>query len=139
MSVKTFLFPRTIKEANTSFALLLMRLAIGGMFMTHGWAKLTNFDATAASFEQMGMGGTVGAALAVFAEFFCGLGIVTGTLFRLALIPPIITMCMAFFAVHAGNPMEGELALIYLIVFVAMMIIGPGKYSVDRFVANRLI
>ncbi|NDV69306.1 DoxX family protein [Dysgonomonas sp. 25] len=136
--ITRFLFPKRTSDFNVSFALLLLRIVVGALFMTHGWAKLTNFEATAAGFEQMGTGGAIGAGLAVFAEFFCGIGIITGFLFRLALIPPIVTMSVAFFFVHGGSPAEGELACVYLAVFVAMMFTGAGRFSVDRYIADRL-
>jgi putative oxidoreductase len=43
----------------------------------------------------------------------------------------IIVMLVAFFHIHQGNILQGELAFIYLIVFVIMYIAGPGKYSID--------
>lgn len=136
--IKGFLFPKSNSDFGISFALLLLRVVVGALLMTHGWGKLTNFDQTVAGFEQMGMGGTLQAGLAVFAEFFCGIGIITGFLFRLALIPPIILLSVAFFVVHGGSPAEGELAVLYLITFIALFIAGPGKYSIDRYIGGKL-
>jgi putative oxidoreductase len=41
------------------------------------------------------------------------------------------SMAVAFFDIHDGMMPEGELALIYLIVFVLLFMAGPGRYSVD--------
>lgn len=106
------------------------------MIMTHGWGKLAGFSTMSANF----MGGGAGLGLSVFAEFFCALGVVFGLFFRLALIPLIINMSVAFVAVHgaaiSGNG-SGEMALLYLAVFVSMLIAGPGQYAMDRMFVRR--
>ena len=43
----------------------------------------------------------------------------------------IVSMGVAFFDVHDAMLPEGELSLIYLVVFVVLYITGPGRYSVD--------
>ena len=59
-------------------------------------------------------------------------GFILGTFYRLCLIPMIFTMCIAFFVIHAGDPLtEKELSLMYLTLFILLFITGPGKYSVD--------
>jgi putative oxidoreductase len=40
-------------------------------------------------------------------------------------------MAVAFFDVHDAIISEGELALIYFIMFIILYITGPGRYSVD--------
>ena len=59
-----------------------------------------------------------------------------GFLYRLAMIPMIFTMAMAFFVIHSQDAFAvRELALVYLVVFVLMYIAGPGKFAVDRYFA----
>ena len=51
---------------------------------------------------------------------------------RLASVPLIVTMIVAAFIVHAGDPFaKKELALVYLVGFLAIFFTGPGEYSVD--------
>ncbi len=131
--IKKILFPKNTYNTSASIALLVLRIAFAGMLMTHGWAKLSNFDATAQAFEAMG--GAVAAGLVIFAEFFCSIGVIIGLLYRLALIPLIINMSVAFFAAHGARltgENNGEMAYLYLVVFVVLMITGPGKYALDR-------
>lgn len=132
-----FLFPNAINNRSASISLLILRIVFGGMLLIHGWAKMTNFDTISEHF----VGGSFGLGLAVFAEVFCSLGVIFGVLYRLALIPMIITMGAAFFGTHGvkiigeGN---GELALLYLAVFVALFLMGAGKYAGDGWIANKL-
>ncbi len=136
--MKQFLFPDNTHSILTSAALLALRIAFAGMLMTHGWAKLTHFDATAQGFASMG--GAVAAGLAIFAEFFCSIGVIVGLLYRLALIPMIFTMCVAFFVAHDATLIgenNGELAFLYLVVFLVLEITGPGKYAVDNFLVKK--
>jgi len=137
--IKKFLFPENTYGTGVSIVLLVLRIAFAGLLVMHGWQKLTHFEATAQQFASMGMGGTVAAALSVFAEFFCALGVVVGLLYRLALIPMIINMSVAFFIADGARltgEHSGELAFLYLVVFVALIITGSGKYALDNFLFN---
>ncbi|MDR2148076.1 MAG: DoxX family protein [Tannerella sp.] len=138
--IKKFLFSGTGYSVPVSLAILILRVVFGGMLMTHGWDKLTHFDATAQSFFA-GMGGAPVLALVVFAEFFCALGVVVGLLSRLALIPMIINMAVAFTMAHGAKLVgegNGELAFLYLFAFIALIITGPGKYAIDSFIAQKV-
>lgn len=60
-------------------------------------------------------------------------------LYRIVLIPMIPAMATAVFAVHGADTFRAkELALVYLVVFIVMYIAGPGKYSIDRYLAVRV-
>lgn len=121
------------------WGLLLLRVGVGAFIMTHGWAKLSNFSEIAPNFMPfMGLSPQISLGLIVFAEFFCGLAIVLGLLTRLATIPLIIGMGVASFLVHHADPFQvKELPMLYLIVFVVILLIGPGKLSFDNFLYKR--
>lgn len=136
--IKNFLFPNNTHNSITSFAILFLRIAFAGMLIVHGWAKLSNFEATVQSFTEMGGAPVLG--LVIFAEVFCALGVVVGLLYRLALIPMIINMFVAFFVAHGGRLTgegNGELAFLYLVVFIVLVLTGPGKYAIDNFFNNK--
>lgn len=136
--IKNFLFPSNTHNTITSLAILFLRIAFAGMLIVHGWGKLTNFEATAQGFAEMG--GAPVAGLVVFAEVFCALGVVVGLLYRLALIPMIINMSVAFFMAHGAKLTgegNGELAFLYLVAFVVLILTGPGKYAIDNFFSNK--
>ena len=113
--------------------LLLLRLTFGILMMKHGYDKLVHFNELKSTFMNfLNLGSTVSLLLVVFAEFFCGLFIVIGLFTRLASVPLIICMSVALFKAHDGDFFgKGELAALYLCVFLLLLLIGPGKASVD--------
>jgi len=123
------------KYSTTSFnlALLLIRLTAGILMMNHGYQKLIHFSTMKADFMNfMGIGSTMSLALVIFAEFFCSLFLILGLFTRLAAIPLIITMSVALFKAHNLDFFgKGELATLYLGVFLLILFVGAGRISVD--------
>ena len=67
------------------------------------------------------------------------MGVIFGAFYRLALIPMIFSMCVAFLLVHRGQPFVAkELAFIYLVIFVVLFVMGAGRYSLDNVIATLL-
>ena len=99
------------------------------MAFAHGLPKLAAFGDKMDSFpDPLGVSSPVSLALAVFSEFFCALAVALGLYVRLAVIPLIITMVVAAFIVHAGDPFgQKELALVYLVGFTTLFFTGGGK------------
>lgn len=136
--IRTLIFPRQSYPKSFSLFLLAMRILFGGLLMMHGIQKLSDYTALSAVFpDPMGIGSPWSLSLAVFGELFCSAAFIAGFLYRLSMLPMLATMAVAFFAVHGGNIAEGELAFIYLAVFLLMYIAGPGRYSIDHLIAAR--
>ena len=115
-------------------ALLLVRITVSCLIMTHGLQKLTMLLSTApVEFpDPIGIGSVPSLILAVFAEVVCPFLIIIGVATRFSCIPLIITMLVAIFYVHAAEPLEAkELPVLYLLVFVVFFVTGAGKFSVD--------
>lgn len=140
ITIRRLLFPAPPCNAGASWLLLAARIIFGLLLMTHGIAKWQHFDTLSATFpDPLGVGSQTSLVLAIFAEVVCSIGFITGTLYRLALIPIIFTMCIAFFSVHGGDPFAArELAMLYLAAFVLLWAAGPGRYAVDNLIARRL-
>lgn len=123
------------------FTALLLRIVFGAaMIIGHGWGKFANFAERTETFsDPLGLSSAVSLTLATFAEFFCSLGLIFGVATRLVLIPLMVTMLVAIFAVHLTQPFARmEKAILYLTVFIVLMLTGPGKYAIDAAIARKV-
>ncbi|MGK2864470.1 MAG: DoxX family protein [Chitinophagaceae bacterium] len=132
------LFSIKYSDNGISFAALLLRLALGGLMIPHGYSKLISFASKSSSFaDPFHIGHATSMSLVIFAEFFCAVFIVLGLFTRLACIPLIIGMSVALFYIHNGDLFgKGELASLFLFGFLALLFTGPGKVSMDKFIGK---
>ena len=134
-----FLFPQSFRGNGVSLLILALRLFFGILFFTHGLDKLANFNELLPNFpDVLGFGSYMSLMVSIFCEFCCSLFLIAGLLVRLTVIPMMIAMAVAFFDVHDGMFPEGELALIYLIMFIILDITGPGKFSIDYLIDKKI-
>jgi len=127
------LFSINYTAGSFNIALLLLRACAGILLMSHGYDKLVHFAEYQKSFMSfLGMGSSLSLALVIFSEFFCSIFLVIGLFSRLVTIPIIIGLCVAVFKAHNGEFFgKGELASLYLTCFIVVLLVGPGKISVD--------
>lgn len=120
-------------DAKTSAAILRI---FAGFFMLygHGWGKLMNvFSGNFQFGDPIGIGPTASLILAAFAEGVCAFLVMIGFKTRLASIFLIINMSVAFFFVHLNQSFgDMEMALLYLLIWVVVFLLGPGKFSIDN-------
>src|SRR5215207_879902 len=134
----------------SNLAALILRVVLGSLLAGHGAQKLFG------SFEGPGLEGTAGfmemlglrpgrpwAVLAGLSEFGGGVLTLLGLLNPLGPLGIIGVMAMATRKAHWGNPIwvtEGgpELPLTNISIATALMVAGPGKYSLDRALGIRL-
>jgi len=124
-----------LKNISLDVGLLILRLCFAGtMLVAHGLPKLMNFTTHSEKFPGLfGLPPFVAMSLATFAEFFCSALLVAGLLTRLATVPLIITMGVAFFIVHGADPFQAkELSFLYGLSFLTIFFVGPGRISMDR-------
>ncbi len=133
------IFQTRLNQNAVHFSLLLLRLSAGGFMLSHGYSKLLKLLAGDLQFaDPIGLGAGLSLGLAVFAEFLCSILIVLGLGTRLATIPLIVTMAVAAFIAHGADPFgRKELALFYLISYVILLLVGSGKFSIDRFIGRK--
>ena len=134
------LFNTNFNREGVHFMLLILRVAIAAFMLTHGYQKLQGLLAGGEIqfADPIGIGQPASMYLAVFAEFFCSILLLLGLATRLAVIPLIITMLVAVLIVHAPDEFaKKELALHYLVVYLFLLISGPGKYSIDHFIGGK--
>lgn len=139
-TVITILFPNSIESRRINVALLALRLLFGILFMVHGLSKLNDFSQISSSFpDPFGIGSEAYLILAIFSEVGCSIMLILGLLTRLALIPMVFTMCIAFFVIHSGDPFSAkESAFTFLLTFMILWISGAGKYSLDYIIRNKI-
>lgn len=126
------------KYRNTG--LLILRVGLGVMMITHGFPKLAGgpagWEGLGGSMKVVGIDflpvfwGFMGAA----AEAIGGLFLILGLFFRPVNVLLVITMLIAAL-VHfgKGDGLSGASHAIELgIVFFSLIFIGPGKYSIDK-------
>jgi putative oxidoreductase len=141
-------------RTDRSSAGAILRLVLGIVFFAHGAQKMLGW------FGGYGFHGTMGfftgvlhipapfAVLAIFAEFFGGLGLIVGLLTRVAAFGIGANMLVAIFAVHAANGFfvnwsgtqkgEGyEYHLLVLAMVAYLLIRGAGAFSVDGALTTR--
>jgi len=139
MKLSNYLFPIREENSKVSSLLLAARILFGLLLASHGLQKMMEFSIMETQFpDPLGIGSNVSLILAIFGELVCSIAFIFGFLTRLAMIPMIFTMCVAFVSVHGSSISAGELAFVYLLVFVLLFIAGPGKYSVDNFLGKKL-
>jgi len=127
-----FLSTKSVNGSLASLGLFILRVAVCAMMLTHGMNKLLHFSEISPHFNPIGLGVPLSLILVIFAEVFCAIAVLFGFLTRLAVIPLMITMCVAVHF-HAGQPFAAkELALLYLVFYTTLLITGPGRYSIDR-------
>lgn len=137
--MKKFLkFITATNESGYSWGLLTIRFVAGFLMMTHGYAKIENFSKYAEAFpDPLGVGSSISLSLIIGAEFFASIFLILGLFTRLALIPLIFGMGVAVFVIHGADPMQvKELAVIYMVIYIGLIISGPGKFSIDRLLSK---
>lgn len=134
------IFATSARDRLYDIGLLLLRIIVGCFMLTHGLDKLTMLvgDEPIQFVDPLGVGMTASLALTVFAEVVCSFLIILGLAIRLAVIPLIIVMGIAFFYIHMNDPLnEKELAGLYFILYIFLGITGSGRYSVDHYISKR--
>lgn len=126
---------------NVDLTSLILRLTAGSfMIYGHGAGKFAKFfsDEAIEFIDPFGISATATLGLVIFAEVICAFLVILGLMTRYALIPLMLTMLYAVFIAHGEDPFrQKEMGLLYFFIFVAVMLLGPGKYSFDRMIRKR--
>lgn len=114
---------------------LILRIGVGGLMIPHGYAKLVKLldqGLDAGFANPLGIGEIPTLILAIIAELVCPVLIIVGLKTRWSSVLPAVTMLLAAFVIHIDDPWSKmEFPLLYLTGFLAIMLIGPGKWAVN--------
>ena len=116
------------------FTILFLRVFPSIFMVKHGYEKLLKIFAGDWSFaDPIGLGEPNSLFLAVLAEFFCSILVIIGLFTRPALFILGTTMTIIALVVHKSDPIgDKEHALLFLIIYITIFLIGPGKFSLDN-------
>ena len=129
----------------STIALAVLRVALGVIFLAHGWQKIFEFTipGTQASFAEMGVPAAQLIAPAIaFLELVGGAALILGVLVRPVAALLVLDMLGALILVHApaGIFVQNggyELVLALAAGAAALALAGAGRFSIDNLIFGR--
>jgi len=123
---------------------LLMRLVFGYFWLETGIAKVHNLDGFTQRFVMWGVPFPgFSAGVSAWTELIGGALIMLGLFTRLTAIPMIINMvvAIALVVIHTVTDLDSFVELdevLYILIFIWLLMSGPGRVSVDAWLLRRL-
>lgn len=120
-------------------SMLILRVGFGILMIPHGYAKYLGFAEKQNEFmDFMGLGPATSLILAIFAELVCSAMLVLGLFTRAATVPLIVTAVVITFMAHDGDVFgKAYGGFSYLLVYLVLLLVGPGKYSLDGLISSK--
>ncbi|MDN5852298.1 MAG: DoxX family protein [Actinomycetia bacterium] len=124
--------------------LAVVRVVLGVVFVMHGWQKYDTYtiDGVEAMFDSMDVPLAYTSAVGVtMLEMIGGVGLVLGLLVRPLTVLFALSMAGALYFAHLDAGFfvaEGgyELVLLLGVISAMFVVLGPGRYSVDSWLAR---
>jgi putative oxidoreductase len=141
MNLRSLLFGSSAAERGTDAGLLILRVGLGlALALAHGLGKMPPGEGLVGATAALGFPlPTFFAWAAALSEFVGALLIVVGLATRPAALFVAITMAVAFFGQHAADPFaDKELAFVYLVWALGLLVAGAGRYALDARLAPRI-
>ena len=117
------------------FGLLLLRVFLGvNLFVRHGLEKITHFSQMAGHFPNpIHIGSHWSLVYALISDGICSLLVVLGLGTRVAAAIVVINIGVVFCLVqhYPFSNGRGELLLLYIGGFLALVFLGAGRFSLD--------
>lgn len=121
------------------FVPLLLRIALGAVFIVHGYAKLTGMDGTIGFFGNIGIPlPAFSAWLVALVEFLGGISVLLGIFTRISAGLIAIVMVVAMITVKFAQGFSGgwEFDFVLLMISLALVIKGDGEFSLGKVVGK---
>jgi putative oxidoreductase len=126
-----------INTRTAPYAALLLRLTLGGLFLTHASLKIFVFTpaGTAQFFESIGLPGAL-AYLTILVELVSAAALILGIQTRIASLAGCVILLGAIFTVHIhngfffNNPNGGwEYPAFWIVALLVQALLGDGAYA----------
>ena len=122
--------------------LFVCRVTLGWEFIVSGWLKIHKLGELTAYFAQLQIPWpTFQAPLVAWTELVCGTLLLVGLASRFAVIPLFVSMTIALLTakrgdIHGLSDLFFQVEFTYLCMFLVVLILGPGKPSIDALIAR---
>lgn len=147
--IKTF-YIRSTGYSYTNLGRLFLRLFVGIMLIQFAVRQIATYDSISSTFPSiLGMGSEVSLIVMISIETVCSIFIMFGFLTRLMTLPPFVAMVIAeYHLLHdtlrdapymLSWQSQGYLPIMFLGIYFFILLVGPGKISVDYFLSLHLI
>lgn len=134
----------------THLGRLFLRIFVGIMMMQFGIRQWRDFDHVGSVFpEILGMSSETGLIVLIAIEIICSVLIMFGFLTRMSIIPPFIAMIISecyllndvaeTASYNLSWEQPGYLPIMFLGIYFFLLLVGPGKISVDYFLSLHLL
>lgn len=140
---------RTTGYSYTNMGRLFLRLFVGIMMMQFGIRQCYHFEEAAASFPAvLCLSSETSLILMILIEIVCSFFIMCGFLTRLMTLAPLIAMAFAeYYLLTSGVEASwqltwqqmGYLPMMFIGIYFFIILVGPGKISVDYFLSLHII
>ena len=134
-----WLFDTSFNTKRFNITLLVFRVLLSlSLVNTHGLKKVIHFEETLQHIpDPIGIGSELSAYIAIFSNIICPAFIIMGLFTRPFILPIVSTTLIGFFIVHGQDPWPiRDVPFMYSLSFLVLLVLGPGKYSVDQLISQ---
>lgn len=150
---KVFGLPKKIYIKSTGYSYthlgrLFLRLFVGIMLLQFGIRQIATFDSLVNTFPSvLWFTPELSLDLLIGIEIVCSIFVMAGFMTRIMIIPPFIAMIVAehYLLSRVAAPymlsweQPGYLPIMFLGIYFFLLLVGPGKISVDYFLSLHLL
>lgn len=135
-SLQVFPIPHTY-----NWAMLFFRVLVSlEIMVVHGFKKIGIGVAEAEHVPNpLHLPEALNSAFAISANIFFPFLVLIGFCTRLATLPTLAVTLTGYFVVHLHDSLlEKDVPFIYSVFFLLILVLGPGKFSIDSYLRKRL-
>lgn len=144
------IYLRTSGYSYTNLGRLFLRLFVGIMLIQFGVRQIATFSSINQTFPAvLGLSSEASLIIMIIIETVCSIFIMFGFMTRVMTLPPFVAMIVAeYYLLHdtlresaymLSWQSQGYLPIMFLGIYFFLILVGPGKISVDYFLSLHII